>query len=99
MGIDASGRRRWFGAVILTLAMLMLIAGETILKGRLAGLSFLLYWLACFVLTGTAMLAAILDLRAVQRRTRDEQRVLLENALIEIQTKNRAKRRPPRQSS
>lgn len=94
MGSDATGRRRWFGGVVLTLSILMLIAGETVLKGRLGGFIFLVYWLGCFVLTGTAMLVAIIDLRAVRQRTRDEQRVLLENALEEIRTKSPEQRRP-----
>ena len=85
--------------MILALAMLMLIGGETVLKGRLAGLGFLSYWVACFVLTGMAMLVAIIDLRAVRRRTRDEQRVLLEDALKEIEAKSRAKPRLPRKST
>jgi hypothetical protein len=99
MGTDASGRRRWFGALILIVAMLMLVAGETVLKGRLTGLTFVVYWLACFGLTGMAMLVAILDLRAIRQRTQEEQRVFLEKAVKEIETKSRANPRLPGKSS
>jgi hypothetical protein len=99
MGTDTSSRRRWFGALTLIAAMLMLVAGETLLKGRLSGFSFVVYWLACFGLTGTAMAVAILDLRAIRQRTQNEQRLFLEKALKEIETKSHAKPRLPGKSS
>ena len=95
MALDATARRRWFGALVLLAALGMLIGGETILKGKLANLGFILYWLSCFGLTGLAILIAFLDARALQRRTRQEQRELFETTLKEIETeaKNRPRRR------
>src|SRR5438105_3387452 len=67
-------RRRWFGVIVLVIALGMLILGETALKGRLNDLTFLFYWLVCLLLTGLAIMAAFLDLRALQDRSRQERR-------------------------
>jgi membrane protein implicated in regulation of membrane protease activity len=87
MGLDATARRRWFGGISLLAAVVLLIGGETILRGRLVDLGFVIYWLACFGFTGLALMAAILDARAVRRRIHDEHRKLLESTIkkIEIQ--------------
>ena len=92
MALDATARRRWFGAVVLLTALAMLICGQTILRGRLGPLAFIAYWLLCFGLTGLAILVAFLDARTLQRRTRQEQRDLFEATLKEIETE--AKSRP-----
>ena len=91
MGLDATARRRWFGGIVLFAALAMLLVGETLLKGRLAGFSFLIYWLVCFVLTTLAIIIAFLDVRALQRRIHQEQRELLETTLkkIEREAKNK----------
>ena len=78
MAMDATMRRRWFGAVVLLSALAMLILGDTVFKGRLSGLGYLLYWLGCFALTALAMAVAFMDARALQSRARQEQRDLLE---------------------
>jgi hypothetical protein len=83
--VDA--RRRWFGLFYLALAAGLLIWGQTVLQPWLHGVWFLIYWLSCFVLTGLAILTAILDLRATRRRARQEQRDLLEKSWQDI--KNR----------
>jgi hypothetical protein len=85
MGLDATARRRWLGALMLLGALGLLIAGETILKGRLDGMIFLAYWGLCFVLTGLAIVTAYLDARALQSRTQREARELLETTLTNIQ--------------
>jgi membrane protein implicated in regulation of membrane protease activity len=94
MGLDAIGRRRRFGVIILLAAVGMLIGGETFLKGQLSGVGFLVYWLLCFVFTGMAIVVAYVDARAVQRRTRREARELLETTLTRIETD--AKKKPGR---
>jgi hypothetical protein len=76
--MDATARRRWFGAAVLLTALTMLILGDTALKGRLHGLGYLLYWLGCFALTTLAMAVAFVDARALQSRARKEQRELIE---------------------
>jgi hypothetical protein len=63
----------------------MLICGETVLKSKLAGGAYLIYWMACFGLTGLAILAAFLDVRALQRRIRHEHRELLESTMKRIE--------------
>ena len=94
MALDATARRRWFGAVVLVAALAMLICGETVLKEKLGNLTFICYWLLCFGFTCLAMLVALLDARAVRRRTNREQRDLLEATLKEIQTKAKTRPRP-----
>ncbi len=94
MGLDATARRRWLGAVVLLGALGMLIAGETGLRERLTALEFLLYWLVCLVLTSSAILIAFQDVRAIQRRLRQEKRELLQSTLDRIAAD--AKNRPPR---
>jgi len=91
MDLDATARRRWFGGIVLFAALAMLLVGETLLKGRLAGFSFLIYWLVCFALTTLAIIIAFLDVRALQRRIHQEQRELLETTLkkIEREAKNK----------
>ena len=85
MGMDPKTRRRWFGAVVLVAALAMLIAGETLLPGRLSNAGFLLYWLVCSALTGLAIVVAFVDVRATQRRVREEQRDLFETTLRKIE--------------
>ena len=93
MKMDTPARRRWFGALCLAAALVMLLCGQTFLKDRLNGSVFLslLYWLACFVFTGLAMIAALRDLRFVSRTTRQERRQLLEDTLKQIETEARKK--------
>jgi hypothetical protein len=91
MALDATTRRRWFGAVVLLAALGMLIGGETVLKGKLGDLTFIVYWMVCFALTGLAILIAFLDARALQRRTRQEQRDLFETTLKQIETEARTR--------
>ena len=99
MALDTTARRRWFGAVVLLAALAMLICGQTVLKGRLGALAFIVYWLFCFGLTGLAILIALLDARALQRRTRREQRDLFESTLKEIEAEARNKSLPPADGS
>jgi hypothetical protein len=87
MSGSTDARRRWFGLLCLVVALGMLIWGETVLKDRLRGLVFLAYWLVCFVVTGLAILTAILDMRATRRQSREEQRNLIEQAWKDINNK------------
>lgn len=87
MADSATARRRWFGLFYLALAVSMLIWGETLLQPWLTGVWFLLYWLGCFLVTGLAILAALADMRATQRRLQDEQRELLARTWEDIKNK------------
>ncbi len=94
MGLDATTRRRCVGGMVLLGAIGMLIAGQTVLQGRLSGVGFLLYWLICLVLTSVAIVIAFQDVRAVQDRLRQEKRELLQSTLerIAADAKNRTRR-------
>lgn len=93
MGLDATARRRWFGALVLVLALAMLVLGETVLKGKMGDVAFLLYWLICFVFTALAIVVAFRDVKAVQHEVRSEQRTLLESALKDIESEARSKQK------
>jgi hypothetical protein len=95
MRLDATARRRWFGALTLFAALAMVICGETVLRDRLGPLKTLLYWLACMVLAGVAIVVALLDVRALQRRTRREQHELFEATLKKIQSEVQTKPSQP----
>jgi len=78
---------------VLLAALLMLIAGETVLKQSLKDSWFLIYWLVCFVFTGLAIIVAFLDVRSLGQRVRQERHQLLETTLNQIQSDARKKRR------
>jgi hypothetical protein len=82
---NAKTRRRWFGALCLLVAIVMLVTGETTPSERLDGVAFVIYWMACFLFAALAMLVGILDARALRREARAEQRALLGNTLEEIE--------------
>jgi hypothetical protein len=83
--MNTKTRRRCFGALCLLAAIVMLVAGETVLKDRLTAFEFVAYWLACFVVTALAIYVALLDARAVREETHAEQRALIENTVRKIQ--------------
>ena len=93
MNLDATARRRWLGAIALLIALGMLICGETVLKGKLVDITFLVYWLGCLGCTGLAVIVALLDARALGRRTRREQRELFESTWKEIETESQSRSR------
>ena len=85
--------RRWFGLLFLALAGGMLIWGQTLLRPYLEGMFFLLYWFICFVMTIAAIIIALLDIRAVRRHTREEQRRLLHQTFTSVR-KSESKEEP-----
>ena len=87
MADPAEARRRWFGLFFLVLAFGMLIWGQTVLKSSLTGVWFVLYWMVCFLMTGAAIVTALMDMRATRRRIRSEQRDLLERTWKDINHK------------
>jgi membrane protein implicated in regulation of membrane protease activity len=95
MALDATARRRWFGALALLAALGMLIGGETLLKGKLGGLGFMFYWLVCLVFTCLAIVIAFLDARALRRQTRQAQDDLFDATLKQIETEAKARRGRP----
>ena len=91
----ADVRRRWFGMFFLLIAAGMLIWGQTILKPLLEGIAFVLYWVACLAFTGLALVTALLDIWAVRRRTREQQRDLLQRILDEGESNKETKTNEP----
>ena len=85
MVFGSTARRRWLGALVLLAALGMLILGQTVWSERLQGLAFVSYWMACVILTGLAVLIALLDLRAIQRRSQREQHDLFASTLQKIE--------------
>ncbi len=98
MGVNASTARRWLGALVLAAAVGMLVVGETALKGRLDPLSLFLYWMACLVLTGLAVLIALLDVRSLRRKSREAERDLISTTLKDIEIEARERTKAPGQA-
>ncbi len=76
----------------------MLILGQTVLQPALAGIVFLLYWLACLALTGLAILAALVDVRATSLELKRENRALLEQTVKEIQADAMERHKDPKRA-
>ncbi len=91
MSWNAKTRRRWFGTFCLLTAIGMLAAGETVFKGRLPPLGFLLYWAGCFVVTGLAALTAFIDAACVRAESRQEQRALFEETLRKVEAEQHSR--------
>ena len=83
MADPADALRRWLGMFFLAVSAGMLIWGQTVLKPHLDGIPFLVYWAVCFLFTMSAILIALIDLRAVRRRLRQERRDLVERTMKE----------------
>lgn len=75
---------RWFGALALAGAVLMLVLGETWLKQRLAPVWMLAFWMVCFLLTVLAMVVALVELRAIRIKARQAQLSLFQETLDQI---------------
>lgn len=80
----SEARRRWLGVFCLAIAAGMLFWGQTILEPQLDGLAFLFYWLICFIFTIAAICVALIDIRALRRRTRLEQKELVDRTLDKL---------------
>jgi len=96
MSLKPEQRRRWTGAVILGIAVLMLIVGETLLKGSLSPLLMLVYWLACFALAAVSMIYAVIDASAVARQTTKARRELAAQTIQEIEQRLKDKEGKPK---
>lgn len=76
--------RRWLGLFFLAIAFGMLIWGQMVLKDKLHGIGFLVYWTGCFFFTFAAIITALLDMRATRKRARREQQDLLRKTLDDL---------------
>lgn len=86
----ADARRRWLGSLCLLSSLAMLLAGQTVLRERLSPVTFLVFWLGCFIFAALALLLALLEVSAIRRRIREEQRTLFETTLQEIARRQQA---------
>jgi hypothetical protein len=84
MNVTPQHARRWSGMLFLGIALVMLILGQTVLEGRLSGLGFILYWVACFLFTSLAALSAILEILIIRWQSREEQRELIQETLEKV---------------
>lgn len=84
MDIETEIPHRKRGMGFLIVAVIMLILGETVLRHSLSKVPFVLYWLACLIFTGLAIIFAFLDVAGVQRVAREQQRELLEKTIEQI---------------
>ena len=91
MILENKARRRWLGGLCLLAAIVMLVADDTLLKGRLTGFAALAYWLGCFGLTIIAIIVAFVDLRSVRMETQKEHRALFESTLQKIEKERRSR--------
>jgi hypothetical protein len=80
MSNSARRTRRLLGLAFLAAAFLMLFAGQTVLRGSLEGITFIVYWLACLGLVTLALLTALLDALIIRQQTRRQQLDLLRDA-------------------
>ena len=94
MAMTGSDWRRWLGVVALAVAVVMLTTGETLLKGRMSPTVFVVYWATCFVVTGIAIVFALVEVRFVQRNARAQHRELFESTLREIEKESRTRQKP-----
>lgn len=85
----ADARRRWRGMLCLTVAAGLLVWGQTVLEPVLQGVGYLLYWLVCFGFTLAAILIALLDIRAMRRRVRQQHQHLLQRVLDDLEKQQR----------
>jgi hypothetical protein len=82
----SDARRRWFGAFFLLIALGMLSWGLIFLGPFLfkRPILFVIYWAGCACFTGISMIIALLDMRVMRRRSREEQIALAKRAFSEM---------------
>jgi hypothetical protein len=87
-------RRRWFGAFFLIMSLGLLVWGTTLLSGYLVKrpVLFVIYWAACALFTGLALINAMLDMIIMRKRTRDEQVALAEKSFADVIEAEKKKR-------
>jgi hypothetical protein len=73
--------RRLLGLAFLAAAFLLVFAGQTLLRGQLQGIAFVVYWLACLGLVTLALLTALFDALIIRQQTRRQHLDLLRDAL------------------
>lgn len=83
--------RRWFGLLFIALAGGMVLWGLTLLKSRLEGKAFVVYWTLCFLFTGLAVVVSFLESLRLRRHYQRQQRELVEQTLQKIRREHGGK--------
>jgi len=86
---SADALRRWLGMFCLVVASGLLIWGQTVFAPHLKGIAFMLYWAICLLFTLGAIVIALIDIRALRRRTSAERQALVERTLLAIEEESR----------
>jgi hypothetical protein len=91
MMTPADARRRWFGAFFLIIGLGLLVWGTTFLSDYLVKrpILFVLFWGACALFTGLAMINAMLDMVIMRKRTREEQIALAQKSFGDLNDQNK----------
>lgn len=93
--------RRLVAGTFLFGALIMLALGLTFFSSHLKGVTFILFWLVCFLLTGLSAILAVIDVALIRRELKKEQRALIESTLAAAQAdrvKNLTTENEPRHS-
>ena len=64
----------------------MLVAGQTVLQGKMTGGLYITYWLLCLIFTCAAIVVAFSDVRATSMEIRKQERELIEDTLRQIES-------------
>jgi len=75
----------------------MLVAGQTVLQGKMSGGLYITYWMFCLVFTCAAIIVAFTDVRATSMNIRKQERELIEETIRQIETDS--KNRPSHESN
>jgi membrane protein implicated in regulation of membrane protease activity len=96
MAVSPDMIRRSMGVAFLTAAVGMLVLGQTVLQSHLKDWTFVIYWLACFTFTVLAAMTALIDVMIVRRKSREQQRELIEEMVAKIErTQSTDENSPP----
>jgi hypothetical protein len=63
----------------------MMVWGQFFLPATISPAVLVVFWTVCFLFTMAAVMVAFSDLHALRHRTREEQRVLMEETMHEIE--------------
>jgi len=81
--------RRWYGLLCLVLGAAMLFWGQTLLKDRLGGKTFVIYWGICFLVTGLALIISLWDSYQLRRQMRQQEKALFKHMLDQVEKASR----------
>ena len=86
MSTRADQQRRKWGMFCLSSAVGMLVFGQTLLESRLQGVSYLIYWIICFLFTMAAIAIALLDVSALRKQSQSVQKEILKDTFGDLES-------------